>query len=168
MAERLLGSETAVEREFLVAAACHPGRAAAILQALTPDHFSDPSNREVFLGLREAFAALAEGADGDTARAGGAVLAGLKARAHGDSEAGRLYVRLVMEADQDRYSMAVLEELHLRLQEQHFKRTIASLRSRLGEGGDVQEDQRRLFHLEQLLASVKAGLTNLDPEEGRA
>ena len=38
----------------------------------------------------------------------------------------------------------------------------------LGEGGDVQEDQRRLFHLEQLLASVKANLTNLDPEEGRA
>ena len=26
------------------------------LQALTPEHFSDPSNREVFVGLREAFA----------------------------------------------------------------------------------------------------------------
>jgi len=162
MAERLLGNEAAIEREFLVAAACHPGRAAGILQALTPEHFSDPSNREVFIGLCEAFAAASESDDGHAA------LAGLKAKAHGDSEAGRLFVRLVMEADQDRYSGAVLEELHLRLQEQYFKRKITSLRSLLGEGGDVQEDQRHLFHLEQLLASVKAGLTNLDPEEGRS
>jgi len=162
MAERLLGNETVIEREFLVAAACHPGRAAAILEALTPEHFSDPSNREVFVGLREALAAARESDDDHAA------LAGLKARAHGDSEAGRLFVRLVMEADQDRYSGAVLDELHLRLQEQYFKRTITSLRNRLGEGGDVQEDQRHLFHLQQLLASVKAGLTNLDPEEGRS
>jgi DNA repair ATPase RecN len=73
-----------------------------------------------------------------------------------------------MEADQERYSGAVLDELHLRLQEQYFKRRITSLRNRLGEEGDMQEDQRRLFHLEQLLASVKASLTNLDPEEGRS
>ena len=129
---------------------------------LTPEHFSDLSNREVFLGLCEAFAALVEGEDGHAA------LDGLRAKAHGDSEAGRLFVRLVMGADQDRYSGAVLDELHLRLQEQYFTRAIAALRSRLGEGGDVQDDQRRLFHLEQLLASVKAGLTNLDPEEGRS
>lgn len=161
MAERLLGNETVIEREFLVAAGCHPGRAAGMLQALTLEHFSDPNNREVFAGLREAFAALSAGDDGHTA------VAGLKAKAHGDSEAGRLFVRLVMEADQDRYSGAVLDELYLRLQEQYFRRTIASLRGRLGEGGDVQQDQRHLFHLEQLLASVKAGLTNLDPEEGR-
>jgi hypothetical protein len=32
----------------------------------------------------------------------------------------------------------------------------------------MQEDQRHLFHLQQLLASVKANLTNLDPEEGRS
>jgi DNA primase len=162
MAERLLGNEAVIEREFLVAAACHPGRAAGILQALTPEHFSDPSNREVFIGMRDAFAMSGESDDGHAA------LAGLKARAHGDSEAGRLFVRLVMEADQDRYSGAVLDELHLRLQEQYFKRRIASLRGSLGEGGDVQGDQRHLFHLEQLLASVKAGLTNLDPEEGRS
>ena len=60
-------------------------------------------------------------------------------RAHGDSEAGRLFVRLVMEADQERYSVAVLDELHLRLQEQYFRRTIAALRGRLDEGGDVQQ-----------------------------
>jgi DNA primase len=161
MAERLLGNETVIEREFLVAAACHPGRAAAMLQALTPEHFADLSNREVFSGLREAFATLAETDDGHAA------LDGLKARAHGDSEAGRLFVRLVMEADQERYSGAVLDELHLRVQEQHLRRTIASLRTHLGEGGDVQEEQRRLFHLERLLQSVRANLTNLDPEEGR-
>jgi len=162
MAERLLTNETVIEREFLVAAACHPGRAAGMLQVLTAEHFSDPSNREVFAGLREAFAAASDTGDGHAA------LAGLRARAHGDSEAGRLFVRLVMEADQDRYSGAVLDELHLRLQEQYFKRTITSLRSLLGEGGHMQEDQRHLFHLEQLLASVKANLTNLDPEEGRS
>ena len=161
MAERLLANETVIEREFLVAAACHPGRAAPMLQVLTPEHFADPSNREVFAGLREAFAALADSDDGHAA------LDGLKARAHGDSEAGRLFVRLVMEADQNRYSGAVLDELHLRLQEQYLSRTIASLRSRLDQGGDVQEQQRRLFHLERLLQSVKANLTNLDPEEGR-
>jgi DNA primase len=161
MAERLLGNETVIEREFLVAAACHPGRAAPMLQALTPEHFSDPSNREVFVGLREAFAALTDNDDG------GVVLDGLKVRAHGDSEAGRLFVRLVMEADQNRYSGAVLDEFHLRLQEQYLSRTITSLRSRLDQGGDVQEQQRRLFHLERLLQSVKGNLTNLDPEEGR-
>jgi DNA primase len=162
MAERLLGNEAVIEREFLVAAACHPGRAAGILQALTPEHFSDPSNREVFIGLLEAFAGSGESDDDPAA------LAGLRARAHGDSEAGRFFVRLVMEADQDRYSGAVLDELHLRLQEQYFKRRINSLRGSLGEGGDMTEDQRHLFHLEQLLASVKAGLTNHDPEEGRS
>jgi hypothetical protein len=167
MIERLLASETVVEREFLVAAACHPGRAAALLQALTPDHFADASNREVFLGLREAFAALTEAEGSGGGHAGGAALAGLQCRAHGDSEAGRLYVRLVMEADQERYSIAVLDELHLRLQEQYFKRKIASLRTQLDDSGDVLDVQRRLFHQQQLLASVRSSLTNLDPEEGR-
>jgi len=162
MAERVLSNETVIEREFLVAAACHPGRAASVLKALTPEHFSDPSNREVFEGLRDAFAALGEHEDGDMA------LAGLKAHAHGDSEAGRLFVRLVMEADEARYPVAVLEELHLRIQEQYFKRKIASLRGGLDGGGDVEKEQRQLFHLEQLLASVRSSLMNLDPEEGRS
>jgi hypothetical protein len=104
----------------------------------------------------------------DAGPAGDAALAGLKSRAHGNSNAGRLYVRLVMEADQDRYPPAVLEELHLRLQEQYLKRRIGALRSRLGEGENVRDEQRHLFHLEQLLASVRASLTNLDPEEGRS
>jgi DNA primase len=168
MTGKLLVSETVVEREFLVAAACHPGRAAMLLQSLTPEHFADPSNREVFLGLREAFAALTEGEDHEAARAGNAALAGLQAKAHGDSEAGRLYVRLVMEADQERYSSAVLEELNLRLQEQYLKRRIAGLRARLDEGDDVHDTQRKLFHLEQFLASVRADLTELDPEERRS
>jgi DNA primase len=162
MAERVLSNETVIEREFLVAAACHPGRAASVLKALTPEHFSDPSNREVFAGLQDAFAPLNENEDGRTA------LAGLKAHAHGDSEAGRLFVRLVMEADEERYPVAVLEELHLRIQEQYFKRKIASLRGGLDGGGDVEKEQRQLFHLEQLLASVRSNLMNLDPEEGRS
>jgi DNA primase len=161
MAERVLSNETVIEREFLVAAACHPSRAASVLKALTPEHFSDPSNREVFEGLRDAFAPLGEHEDGGTA------VAGLKARAHGDSEAGRLFVRLVMEADDERYPVAVLEELHLRIQEQYFKRKIASLRGGLDGGGDVEKEQRQLFHLQQLLASVRSSLMNLDPEEGR-
>jgi DNA primase len=162
MAERLLASETDIEREFLVAAACHPERAAAILQVLTPEHFSDPSNREVFEGLCDAFSPESGAPPGQKA------VAGLQARARGDSEAGRLYVRLVMEADQERYPVAVLEELHLRVQEQYLTRTVTDLRSHLDEGDDVQKEQRQLFHLQQLLASVRSNLTNLDPEEGRS
>jgi DNA primase len=161
LAQRLLSSEADVERDFLVAAACNPGRAADILQALTPEHFADPRNGEVFTGLREAFALMT---DSDDHRA---AFDELKARAHGDSEAGRFFVRLVIEADQGRYSSAVLEELHLRLQEQHLGRAISSLRGALEEGDDVEQEQRRLFHLERLLQSVRANLTNLDPEEGR-
>lgn len=162
LAQRLLGSEAVVERDFLVAAACNPGRAAQLLQALTPEHFADPSNREVFSGLREALALMTDAQDHQAA------ITELKARAHADSEAGRFFVRLVMEADQGRYAPAVLEELHLRLQEQHLGRAINGLRGRLEQGGDVEQEQRRLFHLERLLQTVRASLTNLDPEEGQA
>jgi len=74
---------------------------------------------------------------------------------------------LVMEADQGRYSLAVLQELHLRLQEQHIGREIRALRATLDRAGDVEQDQRRLVHLERLLQGVRQSLTNLDPEEGR-
>jgi DNA primase len=158
-AQRLLGNEAVVERDFLVAAACNPGRAVQLLQALTPDHFTDPNNREVLTGLREALAHMTDAQDQQTA------ITEMKARARGDSEAGRFFVRLVMEADQGRYAPAVLEELHLRLQEQHLGREIAGLRGELDGGGDVEQEQRHLFHLEQLLQSVRASLTNLDPEE---
>lgn len=162
LTQRLLGSETAIEQDFLVAAACNPERAAVILEALTPEHFSDPSNREVFSGLREAFALMAGPADQDAA------FAKLKARAHEDSDAGPLFVRLVMEADQGRYSGAVLQELHLRLQEQYLRREISGLRAVLDDGADREQEQRRLVHLERLLQSVRSGLKDLDPEEGRS
>jgi len=161
LSRRLLGNETAVERDFLVAAACNPARAVRILEALTPEHFTDPNNREVFAGLRDAFALVA---DQDDHRA---AFAHLQDRARVDSEAGALFVRLVMEADQGRYSLAVLEELHLRLQEQYLSRQVAALRSTLDDGGATTAEQRRLVHLERLLQSVRASLKDLDPEEGR-
>jgi len=161
LAQRLLSSEAVLEREFLVAAACNPSRAAQLLEALSPEHFADPSNREVFAGLRDALAPAENADDGHTA------VSRLKAKAHGDSEAGRFFVRLVMEADQGRYAPPVLEELHLRLQEQYLKREIRGLREGLEQGGDTEGKQRRLFRLEQLLQAVRANLTNLDPEEGQ-
>jgi len=162
LAHRLLGSEAVVERDFLVAAACNRVRAGQLLEALTPDHFTDPNNQEVFVGLKEAFSVLTDASDPQAA------MAQLKARARGDSEAGKFFVRLVMEADQGRYAPAVLEELHLRLQEQHLNRAIAKLRSNLEHSADMAAEQRRLFHLEQLLQTVRASLTNLDPEEGQS
>jgi len=162
LTRRLLGSEAVVERDFLVAAACNPGRAVRLLEALSPEHFADGGNREVFVGLREALALMTDADDHQAA------LEGLRARAHGDSEAGRLFVRLVLEADQGRFSVAVLEELHLRLQEQYLGRAVATLRGALEEGRDVEQKQRHLFRLEQLLQSVRANLANLDPEEGRS
>jgi len=162
LTRRLLSGETAVERDFLVAAACNPGRAGRIIEALTPEHFGDANNREVFLGLREAFALATDTNDHRAA------FAHLKDRARGDSEAGPLFVRLVMEADQGRYSPAVLEELHLRLQQQYLSRQIDTLRATLDDGADREEEQRRLVNLERLLQSVRAGLKDLDPEEGRA
>ncbi len=162
LARRLLGSETAVERDFLVAAACNPARAVWILEALTPEHFSDPGNREVFAGLRDAFALVSDQDDH------GAAFAHLRDRARVDFEAGALFVRLVMEADQGRDSLAVLEELHLRLQEQYLHREIAALRGVLDDGSDRTAEQRRLVSLERLLQSVRTSLKDLDPEEGRA
>ena len=161
MTQRLLGREAALERDFLVAAACNPDRAVDILQALTPEHFADPNNREVFMGLREAFVLMTGPGDHQAA------LTELQARARGGSEAGPLFVRLVMEADQGRYAPAVLEELHLRLQDQHIGREISIQQGVLDRGGDTTQAQRRLLHLQRLRQSVRASLTNLDPEEGR-
>ena len=63
-------------------------------------------------------------------------------------------------------SPAVLEELHLRLQEQHLMRTITGLRARLDEGEHTEADERHLFHLQRLLQTVRSSLINLDPEGG--
>jgi DNA primase len=162
LTQRLLTGETTVERDFLVAAVCNPSRAIGIVGALGPEHFADPNNQEVFLGLRDAFALVT---DPDDHRA---ALAELRARAHSDSEAGSLFVRLVMEADEGRYSPAVLEELHLRLQEQYFRREIVALRATLEDGTAGEQEQRRLVQLERLLQSARKSLMELDPEEGRA
>lgn len=159
LARRLLEGEAAVERDFLIAAACHPKRAVELLEALTPEHFTDPSNREVLEGLSEALQLMTNGEKTSA-------FSQLRTRAHGDSEAGRLFVRLLMEADQGRYAPAVLEELHLRLQEQHLSRSVNRLRRELQEGRGTEQRERHLFHLEQLLYTVRASLTNLDPEEG--
>lgn len=159
---RLLDSEAAMEQDFLVAAACNPERALTLLEALTPEHFVDANNREVYFGLLEAFRLVAETEDP------GAALGQLQVKARGDSEAGRLFVRLVVEADQGRYAPAVVEELHLRLQEQYLGRQVLRQRAQLDEGGDVEANQRRLFQLERLLQAVRSNLKNLDPEEGRS
>lgn len=161
MARRLLGNEAGIEQDFLVAAVCNPERASEILEALTPEHFADPNNREVFVGLKEALALMTGPEDRESA------LAALQARARSGSEAGPLFVRLVMEADQGNYALAVLEELHLRLQEQHLMHEISSLREDLDESGEVADRQRRLIRLERLLHSVRTNLVELDPEEGR-
>jgi DNA primase len=158
---RLLDGEGAMEQDFLVAAVCNPERALALLEAFTPEHFTDRSNQEVFKGLLDALRLMAD-SEGQAA-----ALAKLRSQAHGDSEAGRLFVRLVLEADQGRFSPAVLDELHLRLQEAFFTRAINRQRAQLEEGGDVEANQRRLFQLERLLQSVRMNLKNLDPEEGR-
>jgi DNA primase len=158
---RLFNREASIERDFLVAAGCNPEHALTLLETLTPEHFTDSSNREVFEGLLDALKLMKESADQ------AAVLAKLRAQAHGDSEAGRLFVRLILEADQERYSTAVLDELHLRLQEAYFMRAIIRQRALLEEESDVEVHQRRLLQLERLLQSVRIGLKNLDPEEGQ-
>jgi DNA primase len=159
---RLLDSEAAMEQDFLVAAVCNPDRAVTVLEALTPEHFTDRSNQEVYRGLLDALKLMTKTKDQSAA------LAQLRTQAQGDSEAGRLFVRLVLEADQGRYAPAVLEELHLRLQEQYLRRAINRQRADLDDGGDVEANQRRLFQLERLHQSVRMSLKNLDPEEGRA
>jgi replicative DNA helicase len=150
-----------MEQDFLVAAVCYPDRAIKLLEALTPEHFTDRSNQEVYRGLLDALKLMSETKDQ------AAALAQLRSRAQGDSEAGRLFVRLVLESDQGRYAPAVLEELHLRLQEQYLNRAINRLRAQLETGGEVETNQRRLFQLERLHQTVRVNLKNLDPEEGR-
>lgn len=163
VAERLLEGAGAMERDFLVAVVCAPERGRALLETLTPEHFTDADNREVYEGLLDVFRSLEEGVDPAEG------LVRLREKAQGGSEAGRLFVRLVIEADQEAHVPAVLEELHLRLQEQYLMRAVQQQRGRLDEvdEADLEADQRRLFQLERLLQAVRLNLMNLDPEEGR-
>jgi DNA primase len=160
LAWRVLGSEASIERDFLVAAVCNLEQAAQYLDLITPEHFADPGKREVLVRLKEAMVA------GKGERE--AVLSALQARAREGSEAGPLFVRLVMEADQGRFDPTVLKELHLRLQEQYLMGEIGKLRAALDGDGDVAEAQRRSVHLERLLQRVRANLMELDPDEQRA
>jgi replicative DNA helicase len=157
-----LTREAADERELLVAAVCNPVRAAELLDALTPEHFIDPGNREVFEGLRQALVAMEHSRDLE------AVLLELKNHARPDSVAGNLFVRLVLEVDAGRYSLGTLERLHLRVQEQYLGREESLLRTQLGEGPDVVETQRRLFHVQKLRQAVRLNLNSLDTDEGEA
>ncbi len=162
LAERVLGREASMERDFLVAAVCNLDRAAGYLEAITPDHFADPAKREVFVVLKQALSA----GKGDRET----VLAVLEARAREGSEGAPLFARLVMESDEGHYAAAVLEELHLRLQERFLMGAISQLRSTLEDEDKegVAETQRRLVRLERLLQTVRASLTELDPDDERA
>jgi DNA primase len=159
LTQRVLGGEASLERDFLVAAVCNLDKAGQYLEVLTPEHFADPGKREVFAGLKEAVAA----GKGDRA----AVLATLQARVREGSESGPLFARLVMETDQGRYDSTVLNELHLRLQEQHLVRQIGGLRAQLDGDGDLAETQRHLVRLQRLLQSVRSELIELDPDDQR-
>lgn len=169
LSRRLLGTSAGVERDFLVAAVCNPAQALPLLDTLTADHFSDPTNREVFLGVVDAFrATMGDTGIGIVDDGGAALAAQLKSRARDDSDAGRIFVRLLMGADDQRYGLAVLDELHLRLQEQHLMRSINELRGELESATRDETKERHLVHLQRLLQTVRLGLTTIDPEQGRS
>lgn len=149
--ERLRSPEATVEREFLVAAFSHPEAAVPLLDGITPEHFVDPLHREVFLGLHRVLTAP------DPAREVTS-LAGV------DTDMGRFFVRLAVEADSALYSAAVLGERHLRLQEQFLAREVAGLRRSLGEDTVEVDTEQRLLRLEQLLHQVRAAATGLEEE----
>ena len=155
----LLGSEALLEQNFLVAAVCNLGLAPRFLDALSPEHFADPGQREVFVRLKEAVAANGGDREG--------VLAALRGWAGEGTETGPLFVRLVMETDYGRFAPMVLEELHLRLQERLLMNEISKLRAALHDKAGVAETQRRLVRLERLHESVRASLTKLDPDDRR-
>lgn len=138
-----LGVQAFTEREFLAAAVCHPGPAAPLIAELQPEHFTDPANREAFAGLSEALASQ------DPA-------AVLRRLASEEGEARALFVRLAFEADESRYSPAVLRELFYRLQDLNLGRAIAPLRQRLERGDIPSEDEHRLYKLEVLRQEIRA------------
>jgi DNA primase len=157
LARRVLGGEASLEENLLVAAACNLDRAAQFLDALTPEHFADPGNRDVFVTLKEAVAT----GGGDRK----AILAVLQTRAREGSDSSPLFVRLVMEAEQGRFALQALEELHLRLHEQLLTREIGKLRAEMDAGKHEVEMEQRHDRLAQLRESVRASLMKLDPDD---
>ncbi len=158
LARRVLGNEGVDERDFLIASVCDPEWAVSVFEVVTPEHFVDPNNRDVFVGLREALK-LVEGPGGREA-----AMAELRARASGGAESAPLFARLVMEADRGKPAAAALELLHLRLQEQYYVRQVNALQGKL-EGGDEAVEARELhLHFAQLLNTIRASINKLDPD----
>ncbi|MCZ7662801.1 MAG: DNA primase [Thermoleophilia bacterium] len=147
--ERMRSPELAVQREFLTAALANPDTSAEALAGLTPEHFVDPVCAEAFAGLRRALTSP------DPKRV-------LKELIGGDTEVGRFVIGLVMEADTGLYTQAMLNERHLRLQEQHLRRTVAGLRTSLEDDASDADTERRLVRLEVLLHQVRYLLANVD------
>lgn len=145
--DKVLSAESVLERDFLVAAACNPARAGEVLEGLARDHFTDRVHQEVFRTLKEALAAE------QPAEA-------LQDLADGDSEVGRFFVRIVMEAEEEKYSAGVMEELSLRLQKAELSRRIAELRKRMEAGQEV--DERSMYRMELLLQRVHTTLAGLE------
>ncbi|HZJ02371.1 MAG TPA: DNA primase [Thermoleophilia bacterium] len=141
--ERVLSRDTELEKEFLCAAVAHPKVAVSLLAGLTPEHFTDPVNRQVYLALADALAAP------DPAEK-------VRELARADDEAGRLFVRLAFEADGSRYSEAVLREHNLRLQDRNLERIISLMRTRLSSEGLSAHEERRLVNLERYRSRLRA------------
>ena len=156
LTERVRSPETAVEQEFLVAAVSNPGAAADIVGSLGEDHFADPVHQRAFLLLKDALAA----GQGPGVQA----LLGDHQGVADDPDLSRLMVRVLMEADPDRFSAALLRERALRLREQYLVRAIGALRRRLEEGGEDADTELSLVRLEHLLHEVRAALAGLEEE----
>ncbi len=141
--ERVLSRDTVLERDFLCAAVAHPKAALPLLAGLTPEHFTDPVNRQVYLALADALAAP------DPAEK-------IRELARADDEAGRIFVRLAFEADGSRYSEAVLREHNLRLQDRNLERIISLMRTKLSSEGLGADEERRLVNLERYQSRLRA------------
>ena len=79
-----------------------------------------PATARCSSALREAFAAMT-----DVGRSGGGACRSQVCAPTPIPRPGSLFVRMVIEADQGRYSPALLEELNWRLQEHYLRREIS-------------------------------------------
>jgi DNA primase len=150
--DRLLSPEVVVEREFLVAAVCNPVDARPLMEQLDPDAFSDPVHRGAFEALREALGS----ADPRAA---------IARHAQGDSDVGRFFVRLAIEAEGGLHGSAVLRSQYWRLYEQRLTRSIAELTAQLDNGELDEAGQRHRLKLVQMRDQVRPTML-ADAEEG--
>ena len=150
--DRLLSPEVVVEREFLVAAVCNPVEALPLMDELASDAFSDPVHREAFEALREALVS----SDPQAA---------LSRHAKGETDVGRFFVRLAIEAESGLHGPAVLRSQYWRLYEQRLTRSIAELTARLDSGDLDEEGQRHRLKLVQMRDQVRPSML-VDIEEG--